>query len=343
MKKALKYTSILLGLLFMVLMGCKDDIDPIIETLDFERVFSPTDLDVNIRNQIDAEITWTLSEDADKYFAEISKDSLLFTSIMMTDTVLSSELPYVVTLEGDEVYSVRLTGYSDKGLSPSKTSTFAFRTNSEQILYALPDSMIGKEQVTISWPADSIVSYYTLNTGGKINLTAAEISAGQVTIVGLTFATEYDFVLFNEGNPKQRGNVTVTTLPEGETLTPDMDLEAKFASANEGDKFLLTGGDFINNYGTISIDKSITIKGISSSDMPILHSQFVIGDGVSVTFSKLKLDGDTILDDLVTTDLDHGFQFNSEATSIGDIIIEVFEVTNSTKSFSTGTSGAFSC
>ena len=76
MKNRLKNIGFILGVLSLIFVGCKDNIDPQVEKLDFSRVFTPLNLKVTIRNQTTAEITWDTKADAASYVIEISQDSL---------------------------------------------------------------------------------------------------------------------------------------------------------------------------------------------------------------------------------------------------------------------------
>src|SRR5262245_59965641 len=103
----------------LVYTGCKDDVDPLVEELNFDRVLGPASLTARIRNQDAIELNWTLRDDADHYVVEFSQDSLEFGSIIYTEEVAPDQLPYKHTFEGDTRYSARVKGISDEGLEES--------------------------------------------------------------------------------------------------------------------------------------------------------------------------------------------------------------------------------
>lgn len=339
-----KKSGLIIVLLMAVFMHACEDVDPIIENIDFERAFTPLNIDVKVRNQINAEISWTIAQSIDHYVVEIYNDSLLFENLVLTQEVLPADVPITITLESEEQYSARIKAISlDETRGESKWGTFAFKTDKENIFSPLADENIGKQSVTLNWPAGSEVSHFIITPGDtKRDLTPDEIAAGEATITGLDFATEYTVIMFNGTNPKQRGNVTFTTLPEGITLTPADDLNEKITNAEDGEIFLLEGGEFSVYQGLITLDKSIKLKGLSSENKPILNVQFVLTDGAAnVELESLELKG-SYTDDLVgPVVLDHTIQYSSSATAVGNLSITGCYIHEYTKSLVSGASGEF--
>lgn len=344
MKNIFKNIAILMGVMSMMLVACEDDIAPLVEELEFERVFSPTELQARVRNQLSVELTWRVKEDADHYVVEFANDSLEFNEIIKTATVTAEELPYTATFESEEQYSARVKGVGVDGIQDSKWSEVYFKTDAENIFFPLTDDNIGKESVTLDWPAASEVTHLIINPGSnevKRNLTTQEIADGSATVTGLDFETTYIIKMFNGDNPKQRGRVEFTTLPEGETLTPEDDLNEKISNANEGDVFLLQGGHYNVYQGQIIINKSIKLKGLSSENRAIVNAQFVISDGAALTeFYGIEMNG-AYTDDTGDQLLDHAFQFSGDAVDFGDVIVDGCYIHNYNKSLISGSSGAF--
>jgi len=351
MKNIYKTYGFVFALILAFFVSACEDVEPLIEEIVYERAFTPLELDVKVRNQITAEVKWKTTEGIKQYDLEISNDSLEFGSIVHTQTVLANELPVSILLESEEQYSVRIKAISElQGQDDSKWTALPFKTDAENIFNAITDADKGKTEtdtwVKLSWPANSAVTHLVINPGDnetQRDLTTDEIEAGEVTLEGLPFDTEYTVKLFNGTNPKQRGNVTFTTLPEGETLTPADNLNDKIANANDGDVFLLEGGVYEAYMGQITIDKSIKLQGLSSEDKPVLNVQFVLNDGAqSAKFINLEMNGSYTDETAAAVILDHAFQFNSGATALGDVIIDGCRIYNYNKSFISGASGEFS-
>ena len=345
MNKLYKIPGLILAFALAVFFqACDDDIDPIIEELNFERAFTPLDLDVKVRNQLNAEVTWTVSQNIDHYVLEIHNDSMLFGSLVVTQDVLPAEVPVTIELESEEQYSVRIKAVSTtEGQDESKWGGIAFKTSKENIFNPLTDENIGKQEATLSWPAGSAVTHFMITPGDvRRDLSDDEIAAGEATVTGLDFDTEYTVIMFNGVNPKQRGDIAFTTLPEGITLTAADDLSAAIAGAVDGEIFLLEGGEYTAYKGMITIDKSIVLKGLSSEDMPVLNVQFVIADGAAnVELSNIEMDGKYTDELEVETILDHAIQYSSSATAVGNITLTTCNIHDYNKSLVSASSGAF--
>ncbi len=282
----IKNILLVLGLFSLTFVSCEDKIDPIVEELQFERVFTPLNLTARIRNMITVELSWSIKEDASSYVVEVSEDSLEFTNIIKTVTVAPDELPVSILLEGETRYSARVKGTSDTGLDESKWATVVFKTDPENIFNALGGDKIGKTEVTLSWPAGSEVTHFIISANGtnavRRDITETEAAAGEATITGLTFDTRYTVIMYNEPNPKQRGKIEFTTLPEGETLTPDMDLvEAINTTFASQDVFLLESGEYTIPTGTFILNRPIKIKGLNPDNKPIIYGQLSCGTTIA--------------------------------------------------------------
>ncbi len=281
MKKNVKYIALFCGLFAMMLPSCKE-VDPLVEELQFARVFTPREFEVRVRNQTTAEFTWTIRDDARQYVLEISEDSLLFTNIVKSVTLNPDQRPYSVALEGETLYSARLKGISNE-TGDSKYAVLTFRTATENILLPVPGENIQANSATVKWPAGSEVTHLIINPG-NINrpITAQEKAAGEATITGLTGETTYTVRLYRDA--KQRGIVSFTTLIDlgGATpVSPQDDLAAVIASAADGDVLVLFPGDYANTTGDIQINKSLTIKGHLPHNKPKVYVRFVLNQGVT--------------------------------------------------------------
>jgi len=348
MKNKFKHIGFIFGMIALVFVACDDDIDPVVEKLDFERAFTPVNLTARIRNMITAELSWSVGDDVDHYVVEIAEDSLQFTTILSSVDVAPTEVPYSVLLEGETQYSARVKGVSNLGVEDSKWATVVFKTDAENIFNTLAGSDIGKTEVTLSWPAGSEVTHFIISTAGaddvRRDITGGEVAAGEATITGLAYGTEYGITMYNEPSPKQRGHVDFTTLPEGESLTPDMDLnEAINTTFADQDVFLLEAGEYSKYTGALTLNRSIKIKGLNSDDKPIVHVQFVLEQGAqNVEISNLEMDG--TYTDIATGEeaiLDYAFQMTESDVAYGSLNILSCDIHNYNKSLISAGSDVF--
>ncbi|WP_194831567.1 DUF5123 domain-containing protein [Prolixibacter sp. NT017] len=329
--------ALIFGLLSTIFMSCQDNIPAVIDQLTFERVFTPLNLQVKVRDKTTAEISWDERGDASSYILQVSQDSLDFSDIVETDTITSSDNPYSVDLIGNLRYSVRMVGISDS-LSNSKWSDgVTFKTLPENIFYAVADTDIHATSATLRWPAKSKVTDLVVNPGDtKVSLTAQEIANGAATISGLTGRTTYTVKLYKD--TIVRGTASFTTYVDVANATPvhpGDDLATVIANAGSGDVLALYPGDYSASAGNITIDKSITIVGVYPFNKPLLHNQFVIADGAQdVVLEALDMNGAyTDATDMPVT-LDEPVQYNTtDFATLGTLTLRNVTVDTYNKSF----------
>lgn len=326
----------------LLLAGCEDKIDPIVDDLQFDRVFSPLDLTVRIRNQTTAEITWKLKDDADSYVVEFSEDSLLFNSIIKTITVAPNEIPFSYMLEGQTLYSVRIKGVSSDDLADSKWTAKAFRTEAENILYAIDPLGVMATSATLKWPAGSEVTNFLIQPGNiERTITPEEAAAGEATISGLTGETAYTVKMMK--GTKQRGQATFTTLLDiGDAIAvyPEDDLNAVITAAEPGTVLVLFPGDYQVYTGSIVINKSISIKGFYPYNKPVVHVEFVLEDGVQeVEIRDLEMDGRYVNPETNAEEmLSYVFQHNTTEADYGSLTVVGCNIHDYKKSIFSGSS-----
>jgi len=335
MNTKIKNTGLIIGLLFLFTF-CDDNIDPLIEELQVDRVFSPIDLSAKIRNMVTAELSWDLRDDASSYLLEISDDSLEFSNIIHTATVAPDDLPYSITLEGETQYSARVKGVSESGLADSKWTAIAFKTDPENIFYSLEDNDYDANWVTLKWPAGSEVDKFIIVPGNtEREITQEEKDAGTATITGLTGETEYTIKMMR--NTKQRGAVTFTTLIDVGDATrvyPEDDLGAAIAAAEEGETLVLLPGEYLAYSGTISLDKSISVKGLYPYDKPIVHVAFELKDAAQ-TLNLVNLEMNGNYTDTETGEksmLSSAIQYGTSDVAFGSLVIQGCYIHNFSKS-----------
>lgn len=343
----MKTKNIFIGMLVLILSAafysCEDQIDPVIEELDFNRVFAPTNLTARVRNQTTIELTWNLKEDADQYVVEFSEDSLQFSSIIRTVTVSPLDLPLQETFEGETRYSARVKGVSNSGVADSKWTAVSIMTDLENIFLPIQDGDIDATAATLRWPAGSEVTHFIINPGNvERPITTDEKAAGIATITGLTGSTDYTVILRRDA--KQRGSVSFTTLVDvgGATrVYPEDDLLAIIAAANDGDVLALFPGEYgSSTLGlVIAVEKSITIRGVYPFDKPVMYGQITCGAEVTAfevrdivfkgegygqffnTLAGCNL-GTLSIIDCEISDYSNNFIYNNTAGTYGDIIIK---------------------
>jgi hypothetical protein len=340
MKNNFKSIGILFGLISLIFVSCEDKIDPIVEKLDFNRVFKPINLTAKIKNKTTVELAWTLGKDAASYTVEFSEDSLAFSTIIKTVNITPDKIPYSILLDGQTLYSARVKGVSAIGTPDSKWTTVVFRTDAENILSPVAGTDIQATSVTLKWPVGSDVSNFLITPGNvQRTITVAEKAAGIATITGLTGETDYTVKLFK--GTKQRGLVTFKTLIDlgGATAVyPTDNLSTVIAAAKPGDALVLFPGDYLAYSGAITINKSISIKGLYPYNKPVVHVKFVLESGVqSVDVKDIEMSGNYIdpITGLVAI-IDHAFQYNTTGTSYGSLNVVGCRIHDYDKSLFTG-------
>ncbi|WP_423130427.1 DUF4957 domain-containing protein [Gaoshiqia sp. Z1-71] len=328
MKNRFKNILLILGLFSLAFVSCEDKIDPLIEELQFERVFTPLDLTVRIRNMTTAELTWSLRDDADYYVVEISENA--FASTVVTRNVDPGEVPVSIQLDGETAYSARVKGVSESGMNDSKWAEVNFMTNPENIFLPVQDGDVDALYAILRWPAGSDVTHLLINGQTQRILTADEKEAGVALIEGLTGETTYTVNLFRD--TKERGTVIFTTLIDVGNATrvyPEDDLSAVVADAAPGDVLVLYPGEYLVYTGALTLNKSISIRGLYPYDKPVVHIQFSIEAGAQdVTISDLELDGDGTLIDV--------FRFNTAGLEYGSLVISGCNIHDYDRSFVAG-------
>lgn len=321
----------LIGMLFL-LPACEDKIDPLIEEIRFERVFTPLDLKAQIRNKTTVELSWSIRGDAESYMIEISEDN--FTTIVKTETVTPDQLPYSTGLIGETQYAARVKGTAE-GQEDSRWAVVTFETEPENIFQPLSGPDIQANSVRLKWPAGSNVTNFALLPGNTTRvITAEEKAAGTATITGLSGETEYTVRLMKD--TKQRASVTFTTWVDpatGTAVSPADDLSAVIASAAAGDVLILWPGDYTAYTGTVVLDKSIAVKGLYPYDKPVIHVQFNLTNNIETVLIKdVEMDGGTTLT--------NAFQYNSAGT-FGSLEVSGCHIHDYARSLFANTSSSF--
>lgn len=287
----------LIASLFLIIMAssCENYIEPLIDGLDPTRAFSPVDLKATVRNQTFVELNWTAKADVNHYVVEFSADDTSFATIYKTIEVSGSQLPVTAQLEGETLYSIRVKAVSSIGLEDSKWSVTTANTLSEQIFLQIQDGDIQAKQATLRWIPNSNVTQIVMTPGAITHvITPEEKTAGVATVTGLSPETIYTADLLN--NTKKRGSQIFTTgidIGTGILVKPTDNLLQIIADAESGAILVLEPGDYRSQLGSVSLSKSITIRGLRSYDKPLLKLSFSLNSGAAnVNLIDLNLTGD---------------------------------------------------
>ncbi|MDT0641712.1 DUF4957 domain-containing protein [Zunongwangia sp. F363] len=280
-------------LLTATITGCDYDKE-LIEDLPVDREFAPVNLRSFVRNQINVELNWTVDENVNSYIVEFSKDSLSFNNIVKTIEVNPEELPVTVPLESETLYSIRVKAISDRGNDDSSWAVTTARTLTEQLfIEGEPDDVKAKEAI-FRWVPGSEVTEISISPGDITHtLTPEEVAGGMATVTGLTPETEYTATLFNDSQIRGiREFTTGIDIGDGKLVTPEDDLLQMITDAIAGDILVLEPGDYTEQTGTVTLDKSITIRGLRSYDKPMLKMNFELVAGAEdVELIDLDLQG----------------------------------------------------
>ncbi|WP_439130006.1 DUF5123 domain-containing protein [Polaribacter sp.] len=279
--------------------------EDVIEELSLEREFAPINLEAKIRNQTTVELSWDGREEVSNYLVEFSADDPDFNTVFLSQAVRADELPVQIRLEGETVYSIRVKAVSSRGLNDSTWALGEATTLTEQIMLPSQPGDIQALSATLRWEAGLNVTHFVLEPGTiRYDISAQEKAAGVATIPGLASETDYSATLYN--NTKIRGTADFTTgidIGNNVVLTPSDDIFQAIADAASGDIILFEEGDFTAQVGRITLNKSITLRGLKPDFKPLLKVAFTIDAGAeNVELIDLDLTGDlpTDLNDVVS-------------------------------------------
>jgi len=309
----------------MVLTGCSDPDDEVL-SIDYDRLFSPTQVKGSIVNRTNVRLTWNLVKNAESYNVEVfANGDLNFDGTPVLTLTDIKESPYTITgLEGETAYSIRIQAVSADKPS-SKWVGISGTTDTEQILSEIAEEDLGATSVTLRWTAGQTATEIILTPGDiRHTVTADEIAAGAATITGLTSETEYTARLMN--GTKTRGSRTFSTLVDlggAIAVNPEDDFAALLAAANDGDAFALYPG----TYGTSTkfvVNKNVEIKAVRPKDRPVLSGYVVIEDGASLLLKELIIDG-------TGNEANQAIIFNTADATYGALTVDGCEIKNHDK------------
>src|SRR5690554_1104479 len=310
--------------------GCSDEAVEI-TNIDYDRIFSPTELEAVVLNRTNVRLRWTHNTTAESYTIELfANDSLSFAGspAVTREGVTGTQIPYVIEgLDGETRYSARVKAVGST-VDDSKWTGVFFRTAAEHLLLPFEDGDIAATSVLFRWPAGQQVTEIILTPGSLVhNVTPAEVAAGTALIEGLTGETTYTARVMN--GEKTRATVTFETLLDignATPVSPEDDFLAMLAEADDGDAFAL----FPGTYGDATkfiINKQLEIKAVYPYDKPVLKGYISMEGNSSLLLQSVVLDGAGL------SDGNQAIVFTTAGAEYGDITIENCEVRNHVKGF----------
>ena len=335
MKHIALYTM-MFGLGTLALTSCDDAMDEI-TSIVLNRDFAPIGLEAKSATENSITLEWTKSHDNVTYTIELfADDSLTFEGTASnTYTDIEATKLKISGLVYDTKYSARvMTIDNDDPNRNSKWSNVFFRTSAQQIFETPTENDIADRSVIMTWPAGEAATtvrvYVDDNLVKEQPVTADEVNEGKVVVTGLEPETAYTIRLYN--GEKQRGSKDITTIADlnGATLVHEGDdLRTLIEAANDGDVFALYGGTHIipdsdteGKASSVKVTKSITIKGIYPTNVPVIKGRFEIYDGASLDISQVVIDG---IDNSTT---DQAFNFKTAGVTYPLLSVQNSEVRN---------------
>ena len=335
MKHIALYTM-MFGLGTLALTSCDDAMDEI-TSIVLNRDFAPIGLEAKSATENSITLEWTKSHDNVTYTIELfADDSLTFEGTASnTYTDIEATKLKISGLVYDTKYSARvMTIDNDDPNRNSKWSNVFFRTSAQQIFETPTENDIADRSVIMTWPAGEAATtvrvYVDDNLVKEQPVTADEVNEGKVVVTGLEPETAYTIRLYN--GEKQRGSKDITTIADlnGATLVHEGDdLRTLIEAANDGDVFALYGGTHIipdsdteGKASSVKVTKSITIKGIYPTNVPVIKGRFEIYDGASLDISQVVIDG---IDNSTT---DQAFNFKTADATYPRLRVENAEIKN---------------
>lgn len=327
MKNYWKYITgcLLLG----AVASCSDAPDELLEA-NYDRLFSPTEIETRVRNAVDVTVSWVEVNKATRYTLELYLGETLGETPLRTDESTTTSFTYE-GLEGETDYFVRVKAVGE-GITESKWTETTFKTGAEQIFEAVANADLEAKQVTLRWTAGEEADIITLTPGDIVyRITPEDIAAGCATITGLTPETEYTAVMTR--GEKTRGTVTFTTpmdLGGATLLTPDMDFVAAIEGAEDGTVFALESGMYLipdaeEAAGKLAVSSSITLNAVDADNMPVINGCITLNNGASFTANNIVFDG-------AGTDGSQAFDWKDEGT-YDHLSLSGCEVRNYNKGF----------
>ena len=282
MKKIIIYTGLFAGLIAsLVFSGCKEDIDPVVEELEFSRVFSPVGLEAVISNTRTVTLTWSSVKNAEKYLLEIYDGETAPANLVHSAEVPATDENQVtftyVLPAGDTQFWARIKAVSSmQGVEESKWSQASFRTDPENLFNGFDTYMSAMNACIVQWEPGATATSLLFVSGGTqlpFTLSAEDLALGGRQVTGLPNGV-YEVRLMNGNFVRGRTSVII----EGDVLVgPGGDLKAALDALPSGGVILLVNGASYPLSEVDTVRTSTKIRGILPDDLPKVY--LVTGGG----------------------------------------------------------------
>lgn len=298
--KKIFYSIYMLGAaaLCLTAISCSDELTELTE-VSYDRLFSPVNLEVRVRQQVNATASWNAVDKATEYSMELYQGETVAAGTLVQSGT-TTETSYTFSkLEGSESYALRVKAIGTS-VSESKWTEATFKTDAEQIFNDVDIDLVEAKKVTLTWPAGEDVETLQIMPGEvKRALTATEIAEGKVMIEGLTPETNYTVSLLR--GTKVRGTVSFTTLVDLDGAKPlyadatEEEIERAFANLAEGDKIcLLPAADGTAVFVPAQITLSVSCSVLALQSKPVSANFCFTIDGTAkdITIKDLNFQSD---------------------------------------------------
>ncbi len=213
-----KYLYMVLAAVFAV--SCIEEIPPVIEEVDLNRCFEPTNVTAVVSDGEYVHFNWDKAKTTTFFELEIYDNEEMEGEPAFTFSLSKDEVPYVAHLEADETYWFRVRGCT-MGKDPSKWYVHEKKLETSAIKSPLSPELTARESTSISiaWEFDTDVDHIRIvpplegDTGySTFYLSDPEIVAAEATVGNLNPSTYYTLSLhFKSAN---RGDVFAWTRPD---------------------------------------------------------------------------------------------------------------------------------
>jgi hypothetical protein len=274
MKRIIKNSGLLLGILILLsLNSCTKTIDPVVSELSFNRAFTPGEMSSQISNITTVTLGWTAVKNVDHYVVEIYEGTA-FTAdkLVKTSDVGGTALSFVYVLPaGDTQFSARLSAVSSlEGVADSKWISVSFKTAPENLFLGYVSELSGLGTCTVRWKPGSAATALLFDNGTKTTfpITVAEAASGVKIVTGVSNG-KYQINLMNTTFVRGKTKVLI----EGDAiLATGGDIAAAITALPAGGILLLTNGANFSFAGPITLTKSIKIRGLYSTNLPVIST-----------------------------------------------------------------------
>lgn len=282
MNKIFIRTGLFAGLISMLLFtACKEQIDPVVEDLDFTRAFSPVGIEAIISNTTTVTLSWTPVKNADHYLVEIYDGATVSGSLVHSAQVPVTENDQVsftyVLPAGDTQFSARIKAVSSlQGVEESKWSMVAFKTDPENLFNGYDTYMSAMNACIVQWePGVTATSLLFVSGGTQLpfTLSAEDLALGGRQVTGVPNGV-YEIRLMNGNFVRGHTHVVI----EGDLLVaPGEDLKTALDALPAGGVILLVNGTSYPLSGVDTVRTSTKVRGILPGDLPKIY--LVTGGG----------------------------------------------------------------